>query len=82
MLDLNELERRLDEALANETEASLSEWILNQRNNNLSNFLGLGCFEERKDRTYSYSQSINTLDEAIYMNEKTDAPNSDFAIAA
>lgn len=82
MLDLDELERRLDKALANETEASLSEWILNQRKNNLSNFLGLGCFEEKKDRTYSYSQSINILDEVVFMNEKTDTPDSNFAIAA
>jgi hypothetical protein len=61
MLDLNELERRLDEALAQETTASLSEWLLNQRETTLINFLGSGVFEEKIENTFSYSQNVDSI---------------------
>lgn len=37
MIDLKELERRLDEALAKETSESLSRWLHNKRKDDLEN---------------------------------------------
>lgn len=60
MVDLNELEKRLDMALANETEESLSEWILDRRNKNLSEFLGKGSFEKNTERSHVFRQSTDS----------------------
>lgn len=53
MLDLNELERRLDEALAVETEESLNEWLLNQRRNE-SNYPKIRCLEYQAGNSSFY----------------------------
>lgn len=45
MLNLRELEQKLDKALSNETEKSLTQWLLNKRFKGLD-FLGEGVFEE------------------------------------
>lgn len=45
MLDLKELERKLEEALSQETEESLTRWLLNKRFKEL-NYLGEGTFVE------------------------------------
>jgi hypothetical protein len=83
MLDLNELERRLDEALAKETEASLSKWLLNQRKCTLTNFLGLGVFERKIENTFSYSQNVNSIcSEEIDNMSKEINSNNNLAIAA
>ncbi len=50
MLDLKELERRLDEALEKETSESLTSWILNQRISNPNDFFGPGSFQELPER--------------------------------
>ncbi len=46
MLNLKELERKLDNALSNETEKSLSQWLLSKRSVKGLEFLGEGTFEE------------------------------------
>lgn len=48
MLDLAELEKRLDEALALETSESLRTWLFSQRNLNLEDFLGSGHMQQYK----------------------------------
>jgi type I site-specific restriction-modification system R (restriction) subunit len=53
MLDLLELERRLDEALENETSESLVTWLTNQRNN-IESFFGEGCIEEYLNKNIQY----------------------------
>jgi hypothetical protein len=45
MLDLQKLEKSVDEALASETSESLTAWLQNQRDKNLSDFLGKGNLE-------------------------------------
>lgn len=74
MLDLNELERRLDEALANETEASLNEWLLNQRRNEFSNYLGMGYFENKEDISFSYPQKAEEFRPSVNTNLHRVAP--------
>jgi hypothetical protein len=46
MLDLKELERRLDEALAKETSETLNDWLSEIRKDNFESILGQGCIEE------------------------------------
>ncbi len=58
MLDLKELERRLDEALANETSETLSNWLINQRKNNIKSFFGNGCFVDLQEIPYTFNQQI------------------------
>lgn len=60
MIDLKELERRLDEALEKETPESLSAWLLNQRKDNLESFLGIGHFMELKENPYSFRSEFHT----------------------
>ena len=48
MIDLNELERRLDEALAKETSDSLYSWLHSQRRDDLDRYLGEGCYQRYK----------------------------------
>lgn len=65
MIDLKELERRLDEALAKETESSLKEWLLNQRNGNIS------CYEFNSSFSYESFSDLNiedTLMETLFCN--------------
>lgn len=45
MLDLNKLEKQLDEALAKESPESLTNWLLNNRKKNYINYLGEGHLE-------------------------------------
>ena len=61
MLDLNELERKLDEALDKETKASLSEWLLNQRKDILYDFLESGIFETKMGVHQRYPQSYTEI---------------------
>ncbi len=45
MLDLKELERRLDLALEAESKESLTTWLLEQREKNIESFVGKGLIE-------------------------------------
>ena len=56
MLDLNKLERLLDEALEKETSESLTKWLLNHRIPNLSDLLNSVCIKDDK-HTFSSSDS-------------------------
>lgn len=83
MLDLNELERRLDEALARETNESLSEWLLDQRTHNLINFIGDGCFAEIESKLFNYCQRLEVSHSSIYTNViKDPICDDDFTYAA
>lgn len=44
MIDLQELERKIDVLLENETKDSLTAWLLNKRFVNLTELLGKGTF--------------------------------------
>jgi hypothetical protein len=80
MLDLKELERRLDEALSSETSDSLSNWLLSQRKDNLESFLGVGCIEQFRGNPYSFNQDLplNTQ----YACDNVNTPSEQLAFAA
>lgn len=59
MLDLKELERRLDEALAKETKETLSNWILDQRKTNIESFFGYGSVTNMKKKPFSFHQFVS-----------------------
>jgi len=80
MLDLKELERRLDEALAKETSESLSSWLLNQRKDNLESFLGVGCFAKFKGNPYSFS--MDSPKGTVYNSSNDNNPSEYLAKAA
>jgi len=44
MIDLNELDKRIDELFETETSDSLTEWLLNERLGNVKILLGAGSF--------------------------------------
>ncbi|SHG43494.1 hypothetical protein [Dysgonomonas macrotermitis] len=58
MIDLKELERRLDEALARETESSLKEWLSSQRNGDIS------CYDD-VSMIFDSSETFN-IDQARF----------------
>lgn len=80
MIDLKELERRLDEALAKETSESLSSWLLNQRKDNLASFLGAGSFAQFKGNPYSFYMVLPRNTE--YTNSNKNNPSEQLAQAA
>ncbi|MDD3891927.1 MAG: hypothetical protein PHE03_06445 [Bacteroidales bacterium] len=69
MINLIELEKRLDDALARETKESLTNWLNEQRQDNLVNFLGIGCFELLKSSPFSFNQEMPKKDEYICSNK-------------
>lgn len=80
MLDLKELEKRLDEALAKETSESLSSWIINQRKNNLESFLGIGRIQQFKENPSVFN--MDPLSNPHYSSKNGNSPNEQLAIAA
>lgn len=55
MLNLKELENQLDQALAKETEESLTTWLLEKRAKSYLAQLGLGQFEKKKTLFEEYT---------------------------
>lgn len=82
MIDLKELERSLDEALANETSESLSNWLIDQRKDNLASFLGVGCFAQFKVNPYSFNQNITLNAQFTVKLENCSGEDNNFAVAA
>ena len=80
MLDLKELERRLDETLEKETSESLTSWIINQRKDNLESFFGVGSIQKFKVSTCVFN--TNLLVDAHYQYTNKDNPSEELAIAA
>jgi len=80
MIDLKELERRLDEALANETSESLSSWLQNQRKDNLESFLGVGCLAKFRGNPYSFS--MDSPKDTVYHTSNNNEPSEFLAKAA
>ncbi len=80
MIDLKELERRLDEALAKETSESLSSWLLNQRKDNLASFLGAGSISQYKGNPYTFNMDLPRNTE--YNCDNDNNPSEQLAQAA
>jgi hypothetical protein len=80
MLNLKELEKKLDLALAKENDQSLTEWLLNLRKDNLSNFLGAGCIENLKAQSFFDTQTKVSPNSKCITNN--DTPENDYRLAA
>lgn len=80
MLNLKELEYRLDNALANETCESLSNWLFNQRKENLESFFGTGCIETLKNIPYNFNQKTSYKNR--YKNNCKSEPGNNLLLAA
>lgn len=75
MLDLEKLEKKLDEALANETTESLLNWLHKNREIDFGKYLGEGSFEELDSTISKFEVSFDTKS---VQNKETSAPNYDF----
>lgn len=73
MLDLKELEKRLDEALEKETRESLTSWLTSQRLANFESLLGAGRIQEFKG--YPYTFNMGFPDIAHYFSENNHSPS-------
>lgn len=71
MIDLKELERRLDEALEKETSESLTAWLFDQRKGDSSRFLGAGSILPCGVDTYSFNVSPQESVEYNYSNQNS-----------
>ena len=79
MLNLQELEKRLDAALALETSESLSKWLLDLRTDNLDSFLGLGSMKKFKGSPYKFNLDIPKENNFICTNDENPSDQLDFA---
>lgn len=68
MLDLNKLEKKLDLALANETEESLRNWLTQKRSNDFIESLGEGRLES----------GIKIISKDTDMSERNTSMESEF----
>ena len=86
MLNLEELERKLDVALDNEDAQSLTDWLLNLRKDNLTtdnyiNFLGSGCIEPIKAPKF-YDAGIKVSSNTNNLDTNTNAAENNYSLAA
>lgn len=56
MLNLSELERRIDKALEKETSESLTNWLMSKRSSDIETYIGEGdyCIIDKYIETYIY----------------------------
>ncbi len=80
MIDLLELERKLDAALAAETKESLTQWLNDQRNKNLQNFLGSGHAINFNSESFQFKSCGSR--KANLLGEDHIAGNNQLAMAA
>jgi len=81
MLDLKELEKRLDEALEKETTYSLTSWILNQRKDDLESFFGVGYIQKFKVSPYFFNVDLLVKAQYTTCGNKNN-PSEELAMAA
>ncbi len=82
MIDLGELERRLDKALAQETSESLTEWLMTQRNPSLKNFLGKGSVEPMTACPHRFNNQKIVSKQYNYPHKKKGPGENKFNLAA
>lgn len=83
MLDLEELERKINNALAKETPESLTKWLMSKRNSGVETYIGEGDYIPCKFLFLQESQHISAeklaqLEPIIPAN----AGNTQYAMAA
>ena len=69
MLDLKEMEKMLDEALAKETKESLTNWILNKRKKSIENFLTKKYFTAMNKDNSKFENSENLSSVVVSKND-------------
>jgi len=83
MLDLKDLEKRLDAALSQENEESLSNWLLNQRSKTYASNFEFCEIENFKSITKNVCiENSNRQMSADENSEIILSPESNFAMAA
>lgn len=81
MLDLKELERRLDDALEKETAESLTTWLNKQRkSSSLSEYCGVGFFKTLESNNFSFQQTVVRTNTYSCAGENN--PSTGLALAA
>ncbi len=68
MIDLGELDKQIDELLAQETPDSLSKWLLNKRLGNINNLIGSGTFigmQRKNEVVFTCKQKASFNQEAM-----------------
>ena len=81
MLDLKELERKLDEALASETSESLNEWLSSKQLRDMCYLLGEGRVEDLQNSQLEFT--ITTQQTTIVVDSTSSPKNSSrFSLAA
>lgn len=80
MIDLKELERKLDESLGNETAGSLSEWLFAQRKKDIESLWGEGTLIEFLSKPNSFNQDFYEAN--TYIQTSDNSPCSHLANAA
>lgn len=74
MLNLKELENRLDAALANETSDSLNEWLKQQRMDSIVKYYGKGDVANLKDESICYQGISADSNKIISPTDKVSSP--------
>lgn len=69
MLDLELLEKQLDEALASETNDSLEDWLNSKRNSYVENHFSQGLTREMEKISFSSVQSVGSIIKYSTSNE-------------
>lgn len=89
MLNLNELEAKLDKVLALETQETLTEWLMSKRVNELKELLGEGDIEhfEINELVASYASTIEFIHCEVSKSSTRDSSSAQkksdtFSIAA
>jgi hypothetical protein len=77
MLDLNELSRKLDLALVEETDESLIAWMEKQRGYSLKTFIGYGDYIEMD--SFTYTGYLGNLDSGVSIFPDNTYDKSDFS---
>lgn len=84
MLDLNELERMLDESLEKETPESLKDWMMNRRVCSLYNFID-DAYEFTSVASVLSEFAVSSIDRKENYNSNlrnNTSPNRDVSMAA
>lgn len=77
MIDLEKLEKEIDELLESETSSSLTNWLLNKRFGNLNSVLGNGTFvslQSQKQSIFSNNKGTGNFIESD--NNSPNTPNN------
>jgi|688.fasta_scaffold1300311_1 hypothetical protein len=83
MLDLDELERKIDAALAKETPESLTSWLMSKRSSDVETYIGEGDYVPCKfNFLQEYQKVVPEKQALIPCDHPPSAGNIQYAMAA